>query len=205
VIALIMFGLLGGSLGLAKVVTGVPLRPPAAVEPRVVTFGKVSLNLPAAWSGESMRRPQPGVTEWNLTNGQSVGERLRVLRVRTSTPAEPGQLLGSLVVAPQRAEGRVFLVSPGESAMMRRYADEAVAEGTLDLTFSTRRLTRTATSPQLNAVRLMAVSPREFWVFQLTDQVTIEAWRRHHRALEMGQLEQLRRLLEGMTRVEPVV
>jgi hypothetical protein len=198
VLQLLMVGLLAGSVGLAYAVTGAPPRASAGQTPARTTLGEMSLDLPAAWAFDHAAEPQPGIQLWELINRAAVGQRLRVLRVQTAEPPTAGQLLGALVITPLRNQGRVFLVQGEGDAMLRRYPPAEHSDSLMDLSFSTRLINRTATSPQLNAVQLIQVEPTVSWIFQLSEQVTTESWSRPR---ESALLEQLRRLTADATYV----
>ena len=210
VIGLVMWVLVAASVGLAFAVTQAPLRSSHPVQQQEAHFGQLALSLPAAWTGESVTNPQPGVTQWSMVNRHALGEQLRVVRV-VADDAQAGAVLAGLVIAPLRAEHRVFIVGQGQNAMLQRYTDDQLPPGAIDLTFSTRRLASdlpfslqrlasAGTSPQVHSVRLFKLSEQETWVFHLSEQVASETW---NREMELAQLKQLRLLLEGLSAVDP--
>lgn len=192
VVGVVMWALLAGSLALAWGVTGASWRPPTAPPRVVVPIGGATLPLPGAWAmeGKSEAAGQPYVL-WTFVNQASPAERMRVIRFSTTEPTDPGPVLGKLVL-PQLVAGRMLKMSSDGPPL--RY-ERGPSEGgeVIDLIFSTQRISNVATSPQLHAVRMLTPDRRNFWVFQLTNQVQAETW---SRSLEIGHLEQLRRLLK---------
>ncbi|MEM6458933.1 MAG: hypothetical protein AAF710_06035 [Planctomycetota bacterium] len=190
VVAVLMWGLLAGSLVVAWAVTGAPLLPPG-LAPRVThTLGGATLALPERWALEGERAAGPGVPALKeFVNRTSPGERLRAAYFTTSEPADAEQLLGRLVL-PQLVAGRVLLVSPGDPPWRRVASDDPTGR-TLELVFSTRRAAAVATAPQLHAVRLVSPDRRRFWVYQLTEQVARERWSRDREVVQMRRLRDL--------------
>ncbi|MEM9881380.1 MAG: hypothetical protein AAF800_00495 [Planctomycetota bacterium] len=190
VVAVLMWGLLAGSLLVARAVTGAPLLPPG-MAPRVEHgLGGVTLPLPERWVLEAERPAAPGVPGLKeFVNRTSPGERLRAAYFATPEPTDAEQLLGELVL-PQLVAGRVVLVSPGDPPWRRVESDDPTGR-TLDLVFSTRRAAAVATAPQLHAVRLVSPDRRRFWVYQLTEQVARERWSRPREVLQVRRLREL--------------
>jgi len=192
-IALVMLILLAGSLGLSWALTGAPLRPPGVSMAPAVPIAGATLTLPGAWILEDRSGDEGGAfLRWTFTNQASPAERLRVVRFTAKTPTDPGVVLGQFVL-PQLIAGRRMTMTPDEPPL-RYERTSGNPDDKIDLVFSTQRLARVATSPQLHAVRLVSPDQKNFWVFQLTDQVPAERW---NRDLEVSHMEQLRRMLTG--------
>ena len=197
VVAALMTGLFFGSVLLAYATTGAPLRGEAAAPANELSLGGLVLALPAAWQVESQTAgSEKAPAAWTLVNAASPAERLRVYRFTASQPVEPRQLMSKLVL-PQLVAGRRLVMTPPSPALrfVQQEAEAGIGE-TLEIIFSTQRLSAASTSPQLHAVTLYTPDRQTFWVFQLTDQVSVEDWNRN---LELGHLEQLRRLTAGIS------
>lgn len=197
VVAALMLAMFTGSVLLAYTTTGAPLRSEAPEPPNEISLGGLVLALPSAWAVESHAEGTANSpAAWTLVNAASPAERLRVFRFTASQPVEPRQLMSKLVL-PQLVAGRRLLMTPDAPALrfLQQDAEAGIGE-TLEIIFSTQRLTSAATSPQLHAVTLYTPDRQSFWVFQLTDQVSVEQWNRN---LELGHLEQLRRLTAGIS------
>lgn len=196
VIAAVMLLLLAGSLGLSWAVTGAPLRPPGVPTAPAVPIAGATLSLPAAWVLESST-PQgagPEILQWTFINQASTAERLRVIRFEVPQAVDEGDVLGKLL--PQLLAGRRIILNSDSSSQWYRYERKIEDAGNvIDAVFSTQRLARVNTAPQLHAVRLLTPDRKNFWVFQLTDQVPAEQW---NRDLEVSHIEQLRRMLVGL-------
>lgn len=193
VIAAVMLSLLAGSLALSWALTGAPLGPPGSPITQQVPIAGATLGLPNAWLLESevVQEGSPFL-QWTFTNQSSPAERLRVVRFTATQETDPGLVLGQLVL-PQLIAGRRMTMTP-DTPPLRYERATTDAGDTIDLIFSTQRLARVTTSPQLHAVRLISPDQKNFWVFQLTDQLAAEQW---NRDVEVLQLDQLRRLLTG--------
>ncbi len=193
VIGGLMLLLLAGSLALSWGLTGAPLRPPGVPMAPAVPIGGATLSLPGAWGLESavVQEGNP-FSQWAFVNQASPAERLRVVRFTATEPTDPQQLLGKFVL-PQLVAGRRMTVTP-DTGPVAGDREQTEWGDTIDLRFSTVRLTKVTTAPQLHAVRLLSPDQKNFWVFQLTDQVPAEQW---NRGLESSHLEQLQRMLTG--------
>ncbi len=197
VVAGSMFLLLCGSLLLSYVYTGAPLRAAATAPPNEFALEGLILALPAAWTLESQAAGTANTpAAWALVNAAAPAERLRIYRFTASQPIAPMQLMDKLIL-PQLIQGRRLIPArDGQPVRAVQQDAEAGIGETVDILFSTQLLTQAATSPQLHAVTLFTPDRQAFWVFQLTDQVPTEQW---NRGLEIGHLEQLRRLTAGIS------
>lgn len=187
-VGVVMLALLCGSLGLSWAVTGAAWRPPVVPERAVVPIAGATLSLPGAWTLETVSEQagQP-ILQWMFTNRASPAERLRVVRFTATEATDPVLVMGKFVL-PQLVAGRLMKAAP------RREVGKSDAGEIIDLVFTTQRISTVTTSPQLHAVRMLTPDRKNFWVFQLTDQVPDEEW---DQSLEIGQIEQLRRLLDS--------
>ncbi|MBB6430861.1 hypothetical protein [Algisphaera agarilytica] len=193
VIAAVMLSLLGGSLALAWAMTGAPLTPPTVPMAPTVSVAGATLTLPAAWELEStVAQEDNPVLQWTFTNQSYPSQRLRVIRFASTQQADPGIVLGNMVV-PQLVAGSRPILQPDSPWYRYDRSDTEMGDST-DVIFSTQRLALGQTPPQLHAVRMLSPDEQNFWVFQLTDQVAAEHW---HRDLELLHMDQLRRLLNG--------
>lgn len=196
----VMMLLLGGSLVVAWAVTGAAVVPPSAPPPVVVSISGASVALPRAWELEAstLAAGKP-VSQWSFVNQASPGERLRVVRFTASEPTDPGPVLGKWVL-PQLLAGRMMKMS-AEGPPLRYERAPGEDGDQIDVVFSTQmfspqRVSKVQSPLQLHAVRMLTPDQTNFWVFQLTDLVPEELWRRE---LENGQMQQLRTLLESFS------
>lgn len=192
VIAVAMLSLLAGSLALSWALTGAPLGPPGSPVTQQVSIAGATLGLPNAWALESYLEAPNGNKQWVFTNQSSPAERFRVVTFNVNDVTDPGLVLGQLVL-PQLIAGRRMTMTPDTPPLRFERATTETGD-MIDLVFSTQRLAKVTTSPQLHAVRLISPDQKNFWVFQLTDQLAAEQW---NRDMEVLQLDQLRRLLAG--------
>ncbi|MEM9915656.1 MAG: hypothetical protein AAF911_11905 [Planctomycetota bacterium] len=191
VIAGAMWALLAGSLLLSWGLTGAPLKPPGSPITQWVEIAGATLGLPGSWALESeVSQEDSPILQWTFVNQSSSAERLRVVRFSSTQPADPGLVLGEFVL-PRLIAGRQMKMQ--RDTPLYRFDRQTTGQGeAIDMVFTTQRLARVSTSPQLHAVRLLSPDGKNFWVFQLTDQVAEEHW---NRDLEVLQMEQLRSLL----------
>ncbi|MEM1107458.1 MAG: hypothetical protein AAGH99_02075 [Planctomycetota bacterium] len=193
-VGITMFLLFLGSLVLAWGFTDAPLTPPSGPGMLEVSLAGGTLLIPEIWRLESVNGEEGDpFLQWVLVHQNSPAKRLRVVRFTSSQPTESGLILNNLL--PQLIDGRRVLMTTDEP-LFRSDTDRNDVGQFTDLVFSTQRIAGVSTSPQLHAVRLLSPDQRNFWVFQLTDQVPAESW---NRGLEISHIEHLRSWLSGFT------
>lgn len=198
IIGSVMIALLASLMGLAWGMTGAPLLPPRPPEPPRAEFKGVSLALPSAWALESSHQSVgEGLTQWYFQNTVSRAERLRVFRFNVEPEADPRQVLGFLVKSQLLVAG----LAVNQGAQLPIQVSEVSVEWgeALDTIFTIQRNSSIQTSPQLHAARLFTPDRKQYWLFQLTDQIARE---NRTRQAELGHQEQLRRIVDTL-RMDP--
>ncbi|MEO1235169.1 MAG: hypothetical protein AAFX76_00115 [Planctomycetota bacterium] len=197
-VAVLMLGLLAGSLGLSSWLTGAKWMGGAGPEPVRASIGGATLELPGTWVFDDEASTPGGASpRWSFVNTTAPAQRLTVWRLTFAEPVEPTQVIGRAVASSMVR--RSVRVTPEERRPFRlndRSPSLSRGGALVDLVFTSQRIAQAPTPPELNAIAVFTPDRRRYWVYRFTNPVPVERW---DRQMEAEHLERLRRWVDGVS------